>query len=70
MLILHGIYDSGKVINESKDLPEIRSEVEIRFKQKNIKKSRFDHFLKDKPFCLLDLLYSLVQTIVHLDYLL
>ncbi len=35
MIILHGIYDNGKVEITDKDLPNVRAEIEIILKEKS-----------------------------------
>ena len=35
MIILHGIYDNGKVEITDKDLPNVRGEIEIILKEKS-----------------------------------
>ncbi len=48
MLVLHGIYDNGKVEITDKDLPEIKTAVEIIINNKAVRKNRFHGFLNEK----------------------
>ncbi|OHD53623.1 MAG: hypothetical protein A2Y33_06795 [Spirochaetes bacterium GWF1_51_8] len=45
-MILHGIYENGKIELQEKDLPKIRIEIEIQLPIENIEKSSFSHALR------------------------
>ena len=40
MIILHGTYDNGKIEIKEKDLPDIKSAVEIKFLDPNVAQKR------------------------------
>ena len=49
MLILHGIYDNGKIEILDKDLPMIKGDVEIKIKQKSWKRKIEPVEVKGEP---------------------
>ncbi len=40
MIILHGVYDNGKIMIEEKDLPKLKSKVEIKILDDDLNESK------------------------------
>ncbi len=55
MIILHGVYDNGKIMIEEKDLPKLKSKVEIKILDDDLNESKEQlNFHKSKGKLLVD----------------
>jgi hypothetical protein len=58
MIILHGIYDNGKVEITDRNLPNIRAEIEIIIKKKSWQR-KISRIRLQKPILVSDMLVSM-----------